>query len=1277
MFARFILWMGLIPVVALAAPMTITIQATANGTLNGVPFSDRLVTFTFKPDTTDALSNEASVTSIICHLDRVQIGGITYGSYDPLQISVNSSTNEASVSFLAGPFQQKVSFFQFVATALNGYNLRTSLAASATAASATQGSIGLTLFPAGELIQPYLTVDLLITGISNVTMTVDVPSTPPVTTLPAAPIPTNAYLPSIAVNLPNGTYALPAYSGLFFTDPQGFNQTVINPPALDGQASFAAPDPNGNVVTVGLKTVGFIGAAPPNTVTTAPNTAGVLYTWVSGVPYGNIAAGTSPSGEAQIVSVQNVPGSGIKQSTIALIPQLKGVYPGTYSGKVTFVGTDGGSAIGTSPTTTGTQQAPSVIQTGQQSVTGMTWSPYGLIFTAYSVGTFGVPAGILGIVTSGTVTILPINVPGTDPVTQPANPINPLYTGCGHVAFIDNFSNVDSYNINSKQTTVLAQAAAFGPAENAPFSLFNAGARIGVVQYNPQIATITPIWNGPCQDVFTNSQLWTEARSASPDTARPLAVTPAAGARSGGIVMGPDGAMWYAAPSANGIGRIDGNGAIDSFATLSAGSGPLGFAIGSDGNYWVTETAANKIQQTTPFGVSTEFGGLSAGSAPANIIPGPDGALWFNESGTGKIGRMTTAGTVTEFAANAANSLAAGPDGAVWYTETGTAKIGRITTSGAITECTLANVATQIAAGPDGAMWFTEAAANKIGQVTTDGNCTVTEYSTGLTANAGLDAITLGSDGSMWFTEDNVRQVAHIDPVFQAIIEYPLPAGLASTAFNGIGVGIEGGLWITGNAGEVVRNMLPANVVASQITVGTNPPGQPFTFDGTTFTSAQTFSLPLGINSTIAVTLPAASASSRDSFLGWSDGAATLSETITEGAPPSMHIANLATQYLLSMAASPAAGGSLTANPSSPDGFYNAGTTVQLTPIPKAGYTFTGWSGDASGSAVPLMVSMSVAHSVTANFAILTAGVPAVTGTLPTSGSGMSQSFTFTYSDSAGAQNLSVVNVLINKVLDGRNACYLAYVVSTSTLVLVDDAGDAGGPYAGSVALGNPRTVIQNSQCAVSLTSAAASGNTLTLVLSIAFKAAFGGNRIQYLAAGDAGGNNTDWQGVGVWQATFTPSGTIAVVSASPARGAAAAGTPETLTFTWTDTKGASDFGVVNVLVNRFIDGRQACYLAYAAAGNTLYLVDDAGDAGGPFAGGMVLNGSSAAIQNSQCSVSGTGTSASMSGNTLTLVLNVTFKSGLSGNRIVWAAGRDGAGLNNTDWQSMGTWSVQ
>src|SRR5205823_3589833 len=108
---------------------------------------------------------------------------------------------------------------------------------------------------------------------------------------------------------------------------------------------------------------------------------------------------------------------------------------------------------------------------------------------------------------------------------------------------------------------------------------------------------------------------------------------------------------------------------------------------------------------------------------------------------------------------------------------------------------------------------------------------------------------------------------------------------------------------------------------------------------------------------------------------------------------------------------------------------------------------------------------------------------------------------------------------------------------------------------------------------------------------------------------------------------------------------------------------------------NSFLDGRHACYLAYVQSSNTLLLVDDAGDAGGPFVGQMTIDGSAVTMENSQCSISGSGSSRSGVGNTLTLTLNVTFKSGLAGNRIVYMAARDQA-QNNSGWQAYGVWQI-
>jgi len=293
----------------------------------------------------------------------------------------------------------------------------------------------------------------------------------------------------------------------------------------------------------------------------------------------------------------------------------------------------------------------------------------------------------------------------------------------------------------------------------------------------------------------------------------------------------------------------------------------------------------------------------------------------------------------------------------------------------------------------------------------------------------------------------------------------------------------------------------------------------------------------------------------------------------------------------------------------------------------------------------------------------------------PSSGNGSSQVMSFTFNDSRGWQDLDVVNVLINNSLDGRNACYLAYSRSAGLLYLV---ADNGGTLSTGLVLGGSGSV-SDSQCIVTAAASAAagSGNTLTVTLNIIFTPGFGGNKVVYMAARDLEGGNSGWQALGVWQATFTPAGTISVLSLTQARSAMPSGTPQTFTATLADSQGVGDFGVVNLLANNFIDGRNACYLAYVAAGNSLLLVDDGGDAGGPFAGSITLNGSPGAIQNSQCSVNSTGSAAAKTGNTLTLTLNITFKSGLAGNRIVWVAGRNTAGGNNTDWQAMGTTTVQ
>ena len=76
-------------------------------------------------------------------------------------------------------------------------------------------------------------------------------------------------------------------------------------------------------------------------------------------------------------------------------------------------------------------------------------------------------------------------------------------------------------------------------------------------------------------------------------------------------------------------------------------------------------------------------------------------------------------------------------------------------------------------------------------------------------------------------------------------------------------------------------------------------------------------------------------------------------------------------KYGLTLTINPTAGGSVTKNPN--QALYDSGTTVQLTATPNAGYTFTSWAGDASGSTNPLNVLMNANKNIIANFTAIPA----------------------------------------------------------------------------------------------------------------------------------------------------------------------------------------------------------------------------------------------------------------------------------------------------------------
>jgi uncharacterized repeat protein (TIGR02543 family) len=108
---------------------------------------------------------------------------------------------------------------------------------------------------------------------------------------------------------------------------------------------------------------------------------------------------------------------------------------------------------------------------------------------------------------------------------------------------------------------------------------------------------------------------------------------------------------------------------------------------------------------------------------------------------------------------------------------------------------------------------------------------------------------------------------------------------------------------------------------------------------------------------------------------GNANGSATITKNLlTIGATTP------AGNYTLDVAASPAAGGTVTKSPNA--AYYASGTSVNVTATPTSGYKFDGWSGDADGTTNPLSVTMNKNKTITAKFS----RIPDATTNLVTNG---------------------------------------------------------------------------------------------------------------------------------------------------------------------------------------------------------------------------------------------------------------------------------------------------
>ncbi|MFN7932000.1 MAG: BACON domain-containing carbohydrate-binding protein [Bryobacteraceae bacterium] len=173
------------------------------------------------------------------------------------------------------------------------------------------------------------------------------------------------------------------------------------------------------------------------------------------------------------------------------------------------------------------------------------------------------------------------------------------------------------------------------------------------------------------------------------------------------------------------------------------------------------------------------------------------------------------------------------------------------------------------------------------------------------------------------------------------------------------------------------------------VTVTTSPAGQPVTVDGVPYTAPQNFYWSPGTQHSLSIaSVINLNANSRLQFSQWtgpgfSNNNATV--TITAPAVSGLYTANLTSQFRLTLASNPVAGGTVTASPAGTGGFYNAGTSVQVTASPNAGYAFFFFAG-INSTANPASLTMNSATTATANFVGCTYSLSPTSATAPAGG---------------------------------------------------------------------------------------------------------------------------------------------------------------------------------------------------------------------------------------------------------------------------------------------------
>ncbi len=266
-----------------------------------------------------------------------------------------------------------------------------------------------------------------------------------------------------------------------------------------------------------------------------------------------------------------------------------------------------------------------------------------------------------------------------------------------------------------------------------------------------------------------------------------------------------------------------------------------------------------------------------------------------------------------------------------------------------------------------------------------------------------------------------------------------------------------------------------------------------------------------------------ANPSSGWSFTGWAgDVTGTdnpLVVTMTSDLNVTANFVNIPPPPQYTLTVNTAGSGTVDLNP--PGGVYDEFTEVTLTADPAAGWSFTGWSGDLTGTDNPLVVTMTADRNVTATFEESgLQDVPVFVSFTPTSGSaaaGTPIAFQVTVADGNGSDDIVRCRIEIEDATGGgtdEDTVFLEYAGEYGKVYMYNhDDGRYRGDFPGSDEVVEDDLALFD----LSQTSFEQNGDYLTVTYSVTPKAAFAGEKKVFLYVIDADHNKLKGLEAGTW----------------------------------------------------------------------------------------------------------------------------------------------------------------